>query len=105
AALSTLLEAWSVELVAQGVRVTTIHPGFVDTPLIAHNDHPKPFMIDAARAGHVIADGLEARRRRIDFPRRMSWGMGLVRALPWWVYEPVARRVIPMGDARPGSSR
>lgn len=96
-ALSTLLEAWAVELAADGIAVTTIHPGFVATPLIEGNDHPKPFQVEADHAGRVIAAGLERRRRRIDFPRRMAWFMSLVSAMPWWLYEPLARHLVPTG--------
>ncbi len=99
-ALSIFLEAWSVELHAHGIAITTIHPGFVATPMIEGNEHPTPFLIDADTAARVIADGLERRRRRIDFPRRMQWFMGAVRLLPWWVYEPLARRLIPVPPSR-----
>ncbi len=95
AAVSTLLEAWSIELRPHGVAVTTIHPGFVETPLTAKNRFPMPFLLDASTAARLMADGLERRRRYVNYPWRMAWLMAFVRALPWWLYEPLLARVGP----------
>lgn len=95
AAVSTLLEAWAIELRPHGVAVTTIHPGFVRTPLTAKNRFPMPFLIDATAAARIMADGLERRRRYVNYPLRMALLMGLVRALPWWIYEPLFDRLSP----------
>jgi short-subunit dehydrogenase len=97
AAVSTLFEALAVECAPRGVAVTTIHPGFVDTPILGGpgKKHPTPFLVPADRAARILADGLEARRRYIAFPWQMVWLMRLVHQLPWWVYEPLMRKAAP----------
>lgn len=95
AAVSTLLEGWRAELAPFGVAVTTIHPGFVKTPLTDKNRFPMPFLMAPEAAARVMADGLLARRREVNFPRPMVLFMRLVRALPGWAFEPLIRRMSP----------
>jgi len=91
-AVSTLLESMSVELRPVGVTVTTIHPGFVKTPGTADNQHKMPFLMELDDAVRVMADGLIAKRREINFPLPLSTLMRVVRQLPRWLYEPLLRR-------------
>ena len=51
-----------------GVEVTVVAPGFVTTDLTDQNDFEMPFVIEAPEAARIIADGLEARRRRDRVP-------------------------------------
>ena len=93
AAVSTLMESLSVELRPQGIAVTTIHPGFVRTPLTDTNDHPMPFLMDLDDACLTMADGLIGRRREVNFPWTTATLMRAVRQLPRWVFEPLLKRV------------
>ncbi len=52
-----------------GVRVTLILPGFVDTPMSRDLPGPKPGMTTAETAADLIAKGLAAGRAEIAFPR------------------------------------
>ena len=82
AAQINLLEGLRAALARHGVRVTTVCPGFVRTPMTANNKFPMPFMIDADEAATAIADGLERRRTEIVFPLPMAVTMKLARLLP-----------------------
>jgi len=95
AAVHTLMEAWAAELNGTGVTVTTINPGFVRTPATDKNKFPMPFKIEADLAARIMADGLERRKRYIVFPWQMRWLAHLWRPLPWWIFEPVVRRLAP----------
>ena len=53
---------------ADGVWVSIICPGFVDTPMTGSYDSAKPWMIDAADAARRIRRGLERRKAIIAFP-------------------------------------
>ena len=53
---------------ADGVSVSIICPGFVDTPMTGSYDSAKPWMIDAADAARRIRRGLERRKAIIAFP-------------------------------------
>lgn len=73
AAVSTMFESFRTDLRGTGVAVSTIHPGYVETPLTAKNRYPMPFLMKADRAARIIADGLQAKRTDITFPWQMAW--------------------------------
>ena len=77
-----LLESLRVHIAREGVRVTTICPGFVRTDLTAANAFPMPFMIEADTAGRAICDGLERERTEIVFPVPMAILMKAARFVP-----------------------
>lgn len=87
AAVVAYCESLRVECRGSGVRVVTILPGYVATPLTAHNPYSMPFLIDAgtfaARAARAIAAG--APRRVI--PWQMAIVDPLLRNLPIVVYD------------------
>lgn len=87
AAVTTFFEALRVDLKSHGIAVSTIHPGFIKTPLTDKNRFPMPFLMPAERAATLIADGLAARRSEINFPWQMVWLLKLARLLPNWVYD------------------
>jgi short-subunit dehydrogenase len=87
-AISTLFESLRMELVPAGVHVTTIHPGFVETPLTAKNTFPMPFIMSSDRAARIIADGLARRRTDITFPWQLRVLMGwMLRWTPNWLWD------------------
>lgn len=56
AALISYLESLRVELARTGIKVITICPGYVATPMTAGNPYPMPFLMSAdAAAGKIIA--------------------------------------------------
>jgi short-subunit dehydrogenase len=90
AGLSALLEGLRVELRRHGIAVTTVHPGFVRTPMTDGAGHPQPFLMNAAPAAAVILRGIAARRREVNFPLPMATLMGLIRHLPNPIYDRAA---------------
>ena len=91
-ALNAYLQSLRIDLRRFGVGVTTVNPGWVDTPLIADSTVPPLFMVSPERAAAKIIDGLLDGREEIHFPRRLSWPLKALTALPRPVYEAVARR-------------
>ncbi len=87
AAISHFLESLRLDLAAERIDVSVIHPGFVETPLTARNDFSMPMQISAERAAEYIVEGLAKRRLDIHFPRRFTY---LVKALG--VLPPALRR-------------
>jgi short-subunit dehydrogenase len=74
AAVVAYCESLRGECRGSGVRVVTLLPGYVATPLTARNPYPMPFLMSASefadRAYRAIADG--------DTYRVIPWQMGLV---------------------------
>lgn len=72
AGLINLLEALRAGLAGTGVRVQTVCPGFVDTPLTAKNTFPMPFLIDDERAARSVLAGIRTERPLTVFPWQMA---------------------------------
>ena len=94
--VTTLLESFRVDLKRSNIAVTSIHPGFIDTPLTAVNRFKMPFLMSADRAARLIANGLERRRSELTFPWQMKLLMNLARLLPNWIYDAMIGRASPM---------
>ena len=82
AALRAYGEALGSWLRTDGIEVTVIMPGFVETSLTQQIMAPKPFQMTAERAARIIARRLEGGRRSIIFPFRLHAGMRLLAVLP-----------------------
>jgi len=82
AALINLCEGLYPELEKEGVRLTVINPGFVETPLTQKNDFPMPFLIGVDEAAESIVKGLKSGRFEIIFPWKMAVAIKLLNALP-----------------------
>lgn len=82
AAVINLVESLRVEF-APEIDVRLITPGFVNTRLTEKNDFDMPFMIEPDVAARRIVDGLAGRKFETHFPRRLTWGLKLLRRLPY----------------------
>ena len=72
--------------------MSVVHPGFVDTPLTASNHFRMPALITPATAAAALLRGWERGAFNIHFPRRFTWGMQLLRLLPYRWYFAAVRR-------------
>jgi NAD(P)-dependent dehydrogenase (short-subunit alcohol dehydrogenase family) len=68
AALRYLLQALRIDLASEGIDVTLVSPGFVDTPLTQKNDFAMPLRWSAEKAAAHIAARLHKRPYEIAFP-------------------------------------
>lgn len=86
AAVTYLAKTLNLDLAPYGIDVSVINPGFVQTPLTDKNDFSMPGMIDSQQAAARIANGLDKRTHQINFPKRLTWFLTLLGALPfsWW---------------------
>lgn len=75
-------EALRGGLQADGIAVSVICPGFVESPMTAVNDFPMPFLMPAERAARIIRRGLARDRARIAFPWPNYVAARLIAALP-----------------------
>jgi short-subunit dehydrogenase len=82
AGLARYLEGVRAETYDEPISVTTISPGYIDTPL-NQDVKSRPFLIDAATGARTMADLIERHERYATVPR-----------LPWTVLAPLLR-VLP----------
>lgn len=82
AAVVSYCESLRVECRGSGIRIVTLLPGYVATPLTARNRYPMPFMLTAEafadRAVRAIASGTSYR----VIPWQMAWMARVLRLLP-----------------------
>lgn len=87
AAVISYLESLRVELRADGVRVITICPGYIATPMTAHNPYPMPFIMSADDAARRIAAIIDRGASFAVIPWQMALVARLLRAMPNWLYD------------------
>ena len=87
AAAIACLESLRVELHGSGVRVVTIAPGYIATPMTAVNAYPMPFLLPAEEAAPRFARAIEAGVSYTVIPWQMGIAARLLRALPNWLYD------------------
>ena len=87
AGVISFCESLRVECRPYGVRVVTIAPGYIDTPLTRGNSYSMPFLMPADKFARQALDAIEA---GVGF-RVIPWQMGvlarLLRILPNWIYD------------------
>ncbi|WP_394243318.1 SDR family NAD(P)-dependent oxidoreductase [Vibrio astriarenae] len=83
AALSYFARSYKNDIAASGVDVSLIFPGFVKTPLTDKNDFAMPMLISVEEASKRIMHGLSKNRDFIYFPRRFTWILRVIGALPY----------------------
>lgn len=86
AALINLAETLYLDLSPQGIGVSVINPGFVETPLTAQNGFTMPALITPDQAALEIVRGWAAGRFEIHFPKRFTRWLKALRLLPDGLY-------------------
>ncbi|MEY8119866.1 SDR family NAD(P)-dependent oxidoreductase [Falsihalocynthiibacter sp. BN13B15] len=92
AAVINLAESLRAEL-AGSFDVRLISPGFVETRLTQRNTFTMPAIVTPEVAACAIIDGLNTGRFEIHFPRRFTYVLKLLSALPYWAALPLTRRL------------
>jgi NAD(P)-dependent dehydrogenase (short-subunit alcohol dehydrogenase family) len=87
AAAITYLEALRVELHDSGVKVVTLCPGYIKTPMTEINPYPMPFILDAAEAARRMACAIERQTSYAVIPWQMGMAGWLLKRLPRWLYD------------------
>ena len=94
AALINLAEVLYQDLQRQGVAVSLVNPGFVETPLTAQNRFHMPALISPEAAADAIVQGWAAGEFEIHFPKRFTRLLKALRALPDGLYFGAVRRAM-----------
>jgi short-subunit dehydrogenase len=95
AAASTLLESIRIELKHHNIKVITVRPGFVSTPMVSKNKFNMPFLMNAAKAAGIIIAGMKKEKKVIQFPFGTVLGGKLIKVLPNFVFEFIFSKQLP----------
>lgn len=83
----TYLESLRVELHGSGVKVVTLCPGYIDTPMTQRNPYPMPFLLSADEAARRMAKLIARGVRRGVTPWQMALAGLVLRNLPAAFYD------------------
>lgn len=87
AAAATYLESLRLELRDSGIKVVTIAPGYIATPMTAINPYPMPFLLPVQEAARRFARAIDQGRSYVVIPWQMGIVAKLLRLLPNWFYD------------------
>ena len=91
--MTNFFESLRIDLRGTGVDVTVITPGFVRTPMTAHNRHAMPFIMDLEPAVELMVKAIRKRKKSLAFPWQLAGLVWSLRILPRPVYDWIASRV------------
>jgi len=101
AGLRYLLQSLRIDLAQEGIDVTLVSPGFVDTPLTEKNDFPMPMRWPAHKAARHICQRLQKRPLEIAFPPLFIATLRLLASLPKRLQVALGRRLARTSDGKP----
>ena len=78
------------EMRGSGVRVVTISPGYIDTPLTRRNRYSMPFLMPAEAFADRAFRAIEAGTSYLVIPWQMAFVAKLMRLLPNWLFDRAA---------------
>lgn len=87
AAVLCYCESLRLEMKPHAIRVVTIAPGYIDTPMTRANPYPMPFLMPAARFAAKAAGAIAAGASYRVIPWQMGVLAKLLRALPNGLYD------------------
>jgi NAD(P)-dependent dehydrogenase (short-subunit alcohol dehydrogenase family) len=87
AAAIAYLESLRLEMRPYGIKVVTIAPGYIETPMTAVNPYRMPFLLPAPRAAARFASAIERGVTYTVIPWQMGFVAKCLRLLPNWLYD------------------
>jgi NAD(P)-dependent dehydrogenase (short-subunit alcohol dehydrogenase family) len=87
AAAITYLESLRLEMRPGNIRVVTIAPGYIETPMTAVNPYKMPFLLAADQAAERFAKAIARGVSYTVIPWQMVVVAKILRVLPNWLYD------------------
>ncbi|MCH2204773.1 MAG: SDR family NAD(P)-dependent oxidoreductase [Lentisphaerales bacterium] len=93
AAATYLMDSLRIALSETNIKLTTVMPGFVSTPMTDVNDFPMPFIISPEDAADRILKGVYQGKKDIFFPSRFTWPLRFLASLPTYLCYQFTKRL------------
>lgn len=87
AAAISYLESLRLEMRPYGIKVVTIAPGYIETPMTAVNGYKMPFLLPVEKAAQRFAGAIARGTTYTVIPWQMGVVAKLLRLLPNWLYD------------------
>ena len=85
----TYCESLRVEMQKHGVKVATISPGFVKTPLTAHNPYKMPFIMEPEAFAKEAVKVIMVGKKYATIPWEMGVLSKILRLIPNWLFDKI----------------
>ena len=95
-AASLLLESLRIELKPHNIKVITIKPGFVKTPMTDKNEFYMPFLMDVEKAAKIILNGIKKEKKIIQFPLPTVIGAKVLKFMPNFLFDFFMSKQLPI---------
>jgi len=82
AGIKSYAESIRGDLAHEGIEISTVLPGFIQTDMSNQFQGARPFMLTAEQAANIIIRGVSKQRSVISFPRVLSYSQRLLHCLP-----------------------
>lgn len=92
AAASTYLESLRIELQKYNIKVLTVKPGFVKTPMTDKNEFDMPFIIPVEKAVKIIIEGIKKEKKIIQFTFGAVLGIKIMKIMPNWLFDRLSKQ-------------
>lgn len=92
AAVINYLESLRLEMWGSNIKVVTIVPGYIDTPMTRINPYPMPFLLPAEIAAKRFARAIDTGKKYKVIPWQMGIVANLLRLLPNSLYDALFAR-------------
>ncbi len=93
AAQKAFLESFRVDLRRYGIRVLSIHPGFIETPMTDHGNFQMPFMMPVRKSSLLIARAIMKGKPVYLYPWQMRLITSVNKRLPIFIYDRLVPRL------------
>jgi short-subunit dehydrogenase len=92
AAIHVYAQGLRSSLTGQGVKISLIIPGFVNTPMVTSVVSPRPpLAMSPEKAARIVRRRLDRGARMIAFPRSLYYGLLLLNLFPGRITDPLFR--------------
>ncbi|RZT38556.1 SDR family oxidoreductase [Cupriavidus agavae] len=91
-AVIKLLESLRLEQSRERIRVVTIAPGYIRTPMTEHNPYRMPFLMDADAFARKALRKIAGGARFTVIPWQMGVVASVLHVMPFWLYDALFRR-------------
>ena len=93
AAIRVFGEGLKISAADSGIDISVICPGYVETSMTAKNDFYMPFIMTPESAANRIRKGLNRKKSRIAFPKRMYFLLWVIQLLPIFLVDLVISKL------------
>lgn len=95
AAVTTLMQSLRTEVVGTPIRLLTISPGFIRTPMTDKNEFYMPFLMEPEQGAQRIIKAIKKGKSEYRFPIGLSIAVRLLQWMPNWFFDRLMKKLRP----------